>query len=74
MSAYEHEDAYRIVAADGGVRVVTPGGFATTALAECYADAAAAREAIERAIRDGLPAVAIIDETAGSSGAPSKEQ
>ena len=33
MSAYEKQDVYRIVAADGGgVRVLMPGGLATTAL------------------------------------------
>ena len=61
---YVNKDAYRIVAVEGGVRVLMPGGFATTALEDLYADTGAARAAIARAIRDGMPAVAIVDETA----------
>jgi hypothetical protein len=64
MSVYENQDAYRIVAADdGGVRVLMPGGFATTALEDKYANAADAAAAIADAIRDGMPAFEVLDET-----------
>lgn len=65
MSAYEKQDVYRIVAADGGgVRVVMPGGFATTGLEEWYPNGNAAAAAIADAIRDGMPALEVIDEAA----------
>ena len=64
MSVYEKQDVYRIVAADGGgVRVLTPGGFATTALHERYPSASQATSAIADAIKNGLPALAVLDET-----------
>lgn len=64
MSTYEKQDAYRIVAADGGgVRVLMPGGFATTALKEGYPSGSAAAAAIAVAIRDGMSAFEVIDET-----------
>lgn len=64
MSVYEKRDVYRIVAADdGGVRVVMPGGFATTGLEECYPSGSAAAAAIADAIRDGMPALEVLDET-----------
>lgn len=73
---YETQDLYRIVAADGGgVRVVMPGGFATTALKECYSNASEAAAAIAVAIKGGMPAFDVVDETASpasdpTSGAP----
>ena len=64
MSAYEKKDVYRIVGADGGgVRVVMPGGTSANVLEDSYTDVGAARAAIARAIRDGLPAFEILDET-----------
>ena len=67
MSVYESQDLYRIVAADGGGgRVLTPGGFATTALEEWYPSASAAAAAIADAIRGGMPAFEVLDETAVS--------
>lgn len=64
MSVYESRDLYRIVAADGGgVRVVMPGGFGTTALEEWYPSASAAAVAIADAIRGGMPALEVLDET-----------
>jgi len=64
MSVYESRDLYRIVAADGGgVRVVMPGGFATTALEEWYPSASAAAVAIADAIKGGMPAFEVVDET-----------
>ncbi len=64
MSVYEKQDVYRIVAADGGgVRVVMPGGFGTTALEERYPSGRAAAAAIADAIRDGMPALEVVDET-----------
>lgn len=65
MSAYETQDRYRIVVADGGgVRVLTPGGFATTALEECYSSASEAAAAIADAIKGGMPALEVVDDTA----------
>ncbi len=65
MSVYEKQDVYRIVAADGGgVRVLMPGGFASTTLMECYPDASKAAVAIADAIKDGMPALDVVDETA----------
>lgn len=73
MSVYEREDVYRVVDAEGGgVRVMMPGGFATTALEERYPDVAAARAAIARAIRDGLPAADLVDETTMALDAPTR--
>jgi hypothetical protein len=67
MSVYESRDLYRIVAADGGgVRVVMPGGLATTALEEWYPSASAAAVAIADAIKGGMPAFEVSDETAVS--------
>ena len=68
MSMYETHDTYRIVAADvgGGVRVLTPGGFATTALEEWYPSAIAAAAAIAEAIAGGMPALEVVDDTASS--------
>ncbi|MBN1460424.1 MAG: hypothetical protein JXA57_12885 [Armatimonadetes bacterium] len=67
MSVYETQDLYRIVAADGGgVRVLTPGGFATNALEECFSSASEAAAAIADAIKGGLPAFEVVDETASS--------
>lgn len=67
MSVYASRDLYRIVAATGGgVRVVMPGGFATTALEEWYPSASAAAAAIVDAIRAGMPAFEVVDETADS--------
>jgi len=64
MSVYESQDIYRIVAADGGgVRVLMPGGLGTTGLEECYPSARAAAAAIAAAIRDGMPALEVLDET-----------
>jgi|GEM_PF-3249895 len=64
MSVYEKQDVYRIVAADdGGVRVVMPGGLGTTGVEVCYPSARAAAAAIEDAIRDGMPALEVLDET-----------
>lgn len=61
---YEGRDLYRIVAADGGgVRVLMPGGFATTAIGVRYPTPSDAAAAIERAIKDGLPAFEVVDET-----------
>jgi hypothetical protein len=58
-------ELYRIVAADGGgVRVVMPGGLATTALEEWYPSAIVAAAAIADAIEGGMPAFEIVDETA----------
>ena len=62
---YTDNDAYRIVAADdGGVRVLMPGGLATNALEERYPNARAAAAAIQDAIKDGMPAFEVVDETA----------
>lgn len=61
---YVNKDTYCIVAVEGGVRVLMPGGFSTTAFEDLYPDAGAARAAIERAICDGMPSAAIVDETA----------
>lgn len=62
---YESQDTYRIVSADdGGVRVLMPGGIATTALEDHYASATAARAAIAAAIQNGMPALEVVDETA----------
>ncbi|HAM44985.1 MAG: hypothetical protein ACYC1X_09405 [Coriobacteriia bacterium] len=67
MSVYASRDLYRIVAADGGgVRVVMPGGLATTALEEWYPSANAAAAAIADAIKGGMPAFEVVDETAAS--------
>lgn len=55
--------AYRVVTAEDGVRVLLPGGDATTALADSYADAPRAVAAIKRAIAEGLPELEIVDET-----------
>ncbi len=67
MSVYASRDVYRIVAADGGgVRIVMPGGLATTALEESYPSASAAAEAIADAIKGGMPAFEVVDETAVS--------
>lgn len=67
MSVYAGRDVYRIVAATGGgVRVVMPGGFATTALEEWYPSASAAVAAIADAIKGGMPAFEVVDETAVS--------
>jgi len=67
MSVYETQDIYRIVAADGGgVRVLMPRGFATTTLEECYSSASEAAAAIADAIKGGLPAFDVVDETASS--------
>jgi len=67
MSVYTSRDLYRIVAAaGGGVRVVMPGCLATTALEEWYPSANAAAEAIADAIKGGMPAFEIVDETAVS--------
>ncbi|MBU4555494.1 MAG: hypothetical protein KJ747_01305 [Actinobacteria bacterium] len=64
MNAYEKEDVYRIVAAEGGVvRVLMPGGLGTTGLEECYPSVSAAAAAIADAIRDGMPALEVLDET-----------
>lgn len=64
MSVYETQDLYRIVAADGGgVRVLMPGGLATTALKERYPSALAAAAAIADAIEGGMPAFEVVDET-----------
>ena len=64
MSVYERQDIYRIVAADGGgVRVLMPGGLGSTGLEECYTSGVAAAAAIADAIRDGMPALKVIDET-----------
>jgi len=64
MSVYESRDFYRIAAADGGgVRVLMPGGFVTTGLEECYPSGRAAAAAIADAIRDGMPALDVLDET-----------
>ena len=69
MSVYASRDLYRIVAANGGgVRVVLPGGIATTALEEWYPSANAAAAAIADAINGGLPAFEVVDETAASRG------
>jgi len=69
MSVYASRDLYRIVAADGGgVRVVMPGGLATTALEEWYPSANAAAAAIADAIKGGLPAFEVVDETPASRG------
>jgi hypothetical protein len=55
---------YRIVAAEGGgARVLMSGGTSTNVLEDSYIDVGAARAAIARAIRDGLPAFEILDET-----------
>lgn len=64
---YASRDLYRIVVADGGgVRVVIPGGLATTALEEWYPNAHAAAAAIADAIKDGMPAFEVVDETEAS--------
>jgi hypothetical protein len=41
-----------------------PGGLATTALEECYSSASEAAAAIADAIKGGLPAFEVVDETA----------
>lgn len=46
------------------MRVVMPGGLATTALEEWYPSAIAAAAAIADAIEGGMPAFEIVDETA----------
>lgn len=62
---YETTDVYRIVAAaGGGVRVLMPGGLGTTALEECYSNAGEAATAIAEAIKGGMPALEVVDETA----------
>ena len=67
MSVYASRDLYRIVAADGGgVRVVLAGGIATTALEEWYPSANAAAAAITDAIKGGMPAFEVVDETEAS--------
>ena len=63
---YVNKDTYRIVAVEGGVRVLLPGGFATTAIEECYPNAIAAAAALEQAIKDGMPALDVVDETVSS--------
>ena len=64
MSMYDKRDVYRIVAADGGgVRVLMPGGLGTTAIEVRYPTPSDATAAIERAIKDGLPAFEVVDET-----------
>ena len=69
MSAYEKQDVYRIVAADGGgVRVLVPGGFASTALQECYSNACEAAAAIADAIKGGMPAFDVVNETVSPAG------
>lgn len=68
MRVYESEETYRIVAADGGVRVLMPGGFATTAVEEYYPNTSEAAEAIQQAIKDGMPTFEVADETASLSG------
>ena len=66
---YETHDTYRIVAADDrGVRVLMPGGLATTALEERYPNAIEAAAAIAEAIKRGMPAFEVVDETAVSRG------
>lgn len=61
---YETHDLYRIVPADGGgVRVLMPGGLATTALKERYSNAGEAAAAIAAAIKGGMPAFEVVDET-----------
>lgn len=71
MNAYETQDLYRIVAVDGGgVRVLMPGGFATTALDERYLNASEAAAAIADAIKDGMPAFEVVDETISPTAAP----
>ncbi len=68
MIVYERRDLYRIVAADGGgVRVVMPGGLATTALEEWYPSANAAAAAIADAIKGGMPSFEVVDETASQT-------
>jgi hypothetical protein len=62
MMKYEEKQTYRIVAAGGGVRVLMPGGFASTTLMECYPDASKAAVAIADAIKDGMPALEVVDE------------
>lgn len=67
MSVYASRDLYRIVPADGGgVRVVMPGGLATNALEEWYPSANAAAAAIADAVKGGMPALEVVDETAVS--------
>ncbi len=67
MSVYASRDLYRIVAADGGgVRIVMPGGLATNALEDWYPSANAAAAAIADAVKGGLPAFEVVDETAVS--------
>lgn len=71
MSVYETQDVYRIVASDGGgVRVLMPGGLATTALEERYPNAREAAVAIADAIKGGMPALEVVDETASSRVTP----
>jgi hypothetical protein len=64
MTTYQNRDAYRIVDVDGGVRVLMPGGFSTTALEERYPSVSAAAAAIADAIGNGMPALEVVDETA----------
>ena len=67
MSVYESRDLYRIVDGEGGgVRVMMPGGFATTALEEWYPSALAATAAVADAIEGGMPAFEVVDETTSS--------
>ena len=67
MSVYEKQDVFRIVAADdGGVRVLMPGGLGTTALEDGFANAADAAAAIADAVKDGMPALEVLDETAST--------
>lgn len=67
MRVYASRGLYRIVAADGGgVRIVMPGGLATTALEEWYPSANAAAAAIGDAIKGGMPAFEVVDETSDS--------
>ncbi|MDO8880597.1 MAG: hypothetical protein Q7W44_07355 [Coriobacteriia bacterium] len=64
MSVYETQDRYRIVTAGGGgVQVLMPGGLATNALEECYSSASEAAAAIADAIKRGMPAFEVVDET-----------
>jgi len=71
MNVYETQDLYRIVAADGGgVRVLMPGGLATTALKERYLNASQAAAAIADAIKGGMPAFEVVDETVSPASDP----
>ena len=67
MSTYEKPEVYRIVATAGGVvSVVLPGGITATVLEESYPSASAAAAAIADAIKDGMPALEVWDETASA--------